>query len=345
MHLRILFVILSLWVLPCQALAAQAVETVGQTGYIDWKNQRAIASGTGAPPAQAANAAQARAAARRAALLDARRNLLEVIGQVRIDSSTRVANLLVQDDVITTRISGVLKFSQILSETRLSDGSYSVTVAIPLTGELSRELFKAAPPQSRMPSQQQSKLEQRVAQLERQVQTLIKALQAQSSRNRQSQGGKQFDTRYSLLTERISALEERLACGPVPSSAPAIAPTAPIDRKTAAKVRQATGLIVDARGTDFQPSLKPRLLSPSGETLYPGSGADYERGVTHGFVRYFKDISKAAASTRAGAYPMTIRGKARGGDLVVSDEDASLLKAALSQGADFLNQLNVTIVF
>ena len=56
-----------------------AAETVGEAGSIDWVEQTLVATGTGIAPAKAVNRAQALAMAQRAAVVVARRNLLEVV--------------------------------------------------------------------------------------------------------------------------------------------------------------------------------------------------------------------------------------------------------------------------
>ena len=54
-------------------------------------------------------------AAKRAAVVVAQRNLLEVIKGVRIDSQTTVRNGLVGNDVITSRVQGVIRGAEIMS--------------------------------------------------------------------------------------------------------------------------------------------------------------------------------------------------------------------------------------
>src|SRR5512139_2950167 len=86
------------------------VETqVGSTGKVDWTTGVVTAVGIGAPPANAANPAQARAMAERAAQVVAYRNLLEAVKGVRVDSTTTVENFMVTSDVIRTQVSGFVQ--------------------------------------------------------------------------------------------------------------------------------------------------------------------------------------------------------------------------------------------
>jgi hypothetical protein len=98
MSLRRLALVLALgWSLaglfsPAPA-AADARQAAASTGYVDWERQVAVGVGTAPVRPSAAGPTQARALAQRAAMLDARRNLLEVVGQVQVDSASWGAEL------------------------------------------------------------------------------------------------------------------------------------------------------------------------------------------------------------------------------------------------------------
>lgn len=103
-------------------------------GQVDWQKGLVTAVGVGAPPPNAVNMAQARAMAVRAATVVARRNLLEIVKGVHIDSQTTVENYMVTNDLIRTQVRGFLQNSQILDTAYMSDGSVEVTVGISLRG-------------------------------------------------------------------------------------------------------------------------------------------------------------------------------------------------------------------
>ena len=102
-------------------------------GEINWVAGYVSATGNGAAAAKG-NMAQAKPLARRAAVADAYRNLLETIKGVKIDSSTTVENFMVTLDVIKTQINGVVKNTKIYKETfeAQPDGSILATVEIRL---------------------------------------------------------------------------------------------------------------------------------------------------------------------------------------------------------------------
>lgn len=129
-----MIIFLSLFfIIPLEVSAQNAVETF-ENGKIDWTTGVGSAIGIGAPPKKPINMAQARAMAKRAAVIVARRNLLEIIKGVRIDSLTLVKDFVVQSDIIRNQVDGYLERSQIVDIAYMSDGSVEATVAMNLRG-------------------------------------------------------------------------------------------------------------------------------------------------------------------------------------------------------------------
>jgi hypothetical protein len=140
--------IMSLFVLAAGSASAQLVGTVtdiieptGSSGKVDWTTGVITAVGIGAPPAEPANPAQARAMAERAAQVVAYRNLLEAVKGVRVDSTTTVENFMVTSDVIRTDVSGIIQGATVMDKKYMSDGSVEVTVGMKLTGALADALL------------------------------------------------------------------------------------------------------------------------------------------------------------------------------------------------------------
>jgi len=148
----IVVIALTLLVLVIGSASAQlvgsvkdVVEPTGSSGKVDWTTGVITAVGIGAPPAQPANAAQARAMAERAAQVVAYRNLLEAIKGVRVDSTTTVENFMVSSDVIKTEVSGIIQGATVMDKKYMSDGSVEVTVGMKLTGALADALLPKGP--------------------------------------------------------------------------------------------------------------------------------------------------------------------------------------------------------
>lgn len=112
-----------------------AVETVGP-GTVNWTTGIVTAVGVGAPPEKASSPGQARAMAERAAFAVAIRNLLEAVKGIQVDSATLVESYVVKDDVVKTRVSGLVKGAQVIRREVQPDGGVEVTVGVSLTGEL-----------------------------------------------------------------------------------------------------------------------------------------------------------------------------------------------------------------
>jgi len=135
------FCLLCVLVAPAAARSPQGYVQQTEKGSIDWLSGEVTAQGIGAPPPDAVNAAQARAMALRAATVIARRNLLELLEGVQINSSTTVQNYMVSDDTVVSRVQGHLQQARIADTAYMSDGSVEVTVQVNLRGKLSRTLL------------------------------------------------------------------------------------------------------------------------------------------------------------------------------------------------------------
>ena len=121
------------------------LQPIGEFAVMDWGRMRLSATGQGFPPAAQGNLKLARTMAERAALLDARRNLVEALMAVRVDSVTTVRNFITENDVAVSRINGVLH-RNVTEELRpLENWGVRARVSIPITGDLARELFAKLP--------------------------------------------------------------------------------------------------------------------------------------------------------------------------------------------------------
>jgi len=91
-----------------------------------------IASLVSASYVNAQTAPQQRLMAKRAAKVDALRNLLETVYGVRIDSSTTVRDFVTQSDVIRARLDSVIQGAQEIDYIERPDGTAEVTVEVTL---------------------------------------------------------------------------------------------------------------------------------------------------------------------------------------------------------------------
>lgn len=132
---KFIFLMLSILILglPLTVSASEA-DGLDISGQIDWNNGVIQATGLGFAPFNAINPSQGVAMARRAAVMDAYRNLLETVKGMRIDADTTVSNLQVSD-TIRSKVSGVIRGAHVVSEQPSGDGGYKVTVEIKMYGD------------------------------------------------------------------------------------------------------------------------------------------------------------------------------------------------------------------
>lgn len=129
----------SLGMMPVMA-ASYPAETAGTLeeegkGEVNWYKGDAAdvtATGIGLPPE--GSGAQGTAMARRAAIVDAQRNLSEMVNGVQLTSDTTMEDLSITSDVVKTHTDALVRGAQVVEEHANADGSYQVTLSIPMYG-------------------------------------------------------------------------------------------------------------------------------------------------------------------------------------------------------------------
>jgi len=106
---------------------------ITETAGVDWASGRIRAIGHGLPPAQATNSTVRREMTKRAALSDAQRNLLKIVENIRINSTTDI-KIYIKDANHAERVQGYLRGYTVASETERDDGSIDIILELPLTG-------------------------------------------------------------------------------------------------------------------------------------------------------------------------------------------------------------------
>lgn len=102
-------------------------------GKVDWTNQYIEAKGQSViDTVRFKIPAQAKLMAKRGAVVDAQRNLLEITKGVRVISETTVLDMITTSDYIYSRVDGVIKNATEVGEAIEKDGYMEVTMRIPL---------------------------------------------------------------------------------------------------------------------------------------------------------------------------------------------------------------------
>lgn len=100
---------------------------------VDWNNQNITVTGYGAAPANIAHMSRGRMMARRAAIVDAYRQLAEMVQGVNVTGETTVENFAVSSDIVRTKVNAVVRGARVIGEKELN-GGYEVTMTVPMFG-------------------------------------------------------------------------------------------------------------------------------------------------------------------------------------------------------------------
>jgi len=363
-HLLVVL-LLSIWTALSNTATAQtivpgtALENSGP-GKIDWTVGEVYATGIGAPPAMAVNAAQSRAMTERAAYVVALRNLLETVKGVRVDSETLVENFMVKSDVIRTRVDGIVKGARIVKKEYMSDGSVEMLVAMSLKGEFMNVLVpenfgkpslgqipqKITPTQQKpvdlkpTPAQPQSvKPTVPPSAPEKPVEPPRSAVP--SAPEKKAEPAKPSQPPAATTLDKKIELPKQPEPGK-PGTPSQEAPT------VAFKGGKATGLVIDGRGLGLKPALLPKIVDTQGQEIYVAQVVTRTNAVEQGVAGYAKDVNAAANNFRVTDNPAVIKGLRSSGsgrsDIVVGQADAQILRQLSSKG-DFLQYCRVIIVY
>jgi hypothetical protein len=118
--------------------AAMSTATLDQSSAVVWgTGDKAYieTKGYGIAPEGMENTARGKLLARRAAIVDAQRNLKEMINGINISAETTMHNASIENDTVTTKIEGFVKGAEIADENESIDGIYGVMLRLPLYGK------------------------------------------------------------------------------------------------------------------------------------------------------------------------------------------------------------------
>jgi hypothetical protein len=115
-------------------------------GQINWTEQYIEAEGSSIMDSSRFKLKnQAKLMAQRGAIVDAQRNLLEIVNGVLVEGQTTVKDLVVESDEVKTKVSGVLKGAVKVGKTTYEDGVATVRLRIPLYADGLAEAVDTTP--------------------------------------------------------------------------------------------------------------------------------------------------------------------------------------------------------
>jgi hypothetical protein len=339
-RLLILFVMLYLPMFSAMAHAQNAnpfdaVEAVGQ-GMINWTSGEVYATGIGAPPANAVNAAQARAMAERAAQVVAYRNLLEIVKGVRVDSETVVENFMTKSDIIRTKVDGVIKGAMPFKKQYLSDGSVEITLVMRMKGDFLNAVVPETFGGSALPPPQLRHAPTPAAPEKRTEQPRVEP----------AKPAPQQPEKKPEPPKVVQPQQPQPEKKPEPAQQPPVA--VPDQTTTQFKGGKATGVVIDGRGLGLKPALLPKIIDPQGQEIYVGQVVARTNAVEQGVAGYAKDVNAASNNFRVTDNPAVMRGVRASGaartDIMLSQSDSQMLRD-LGKKGDFLQYCRVIIVY
>lgn len=116
------------------AQSGPGVEPLSRRGWVNWEAGVMKAKGVGIAPAEAVSPAHGELLARRAAIVDGYRMLVEMAEVVVRRSETVLSLHMVKTDEVIVAAQGVVRGAQVIEEQAGRDGVYTVIVALPLHG-------------------------------------------------------------------------------------------------------------------------------------------------------------------------------------------------------------------
>ncbi len=314
------------------ATAEEFVEWVGANSGVNWSAAQIEAEGAGIAPDNAPPST-GRMMACRAAIVDAQRNLLESIEGVRVEGTTVVANMMVESDVIKTSVSGVLRGARVVNREPQSDGSCIVRMTAPLEGQFAQKIYdEVLVPEQLAQTPLIENLSEEFTTTLTQIfgaglEFLIPAATAADTLP-----APEWQDALDKLTARLSSLEELVSNHP---SVVEVKDTGP------------TGLVIDARGSNFIPSMSPRVRQLRAGILYPNAAHQDERKERGQLVSLFtRDLDTAKRHPVVGERPMVLKALRTFGDtrtqIVLGSQSSTRLKGLIEKG--FLKDSGVIIV-
>jgi len=287
------------------SVSADLVEFVSDSGYVNWTTGKVYATGYGIENTKYKKPI-AIMRAKRAASIDARRNLLESIGGVKINSQTIIKNGMLDSDTIKTTVSGVVRNARI-TDVKSEDTMVKVTIEAPLNGSVLDALYPEIIQNDLLSLMDRSfifpNISMRFASLD--------------------------DESIAKIYKRLDRLDK------------AVFFQDKVDKK------EVTGVIIDARGTNFIPTLSPKIFKiRTANPMYPDGVIDKDTLISSFSALFVDSLDDAKEHPKVGDYPIVIKALRTYGTwrdkLILSTKESERFSKLLNK--DVLKNAKVVIV-
>lgn len=317
--------------------ADEVIEEFG-TGAINWSKGMVLAQGFGTSR-QGMPAAQRRLLARRAAVVDGQRNLLELTQGVRLTSMTKVVDHVLDDTTTASRVKGVIRGARPIKESYQND-IYTVTLAMPIAGDL---LYAVYPDGKDIvainPSLGQTRI--RLSAVLKTISPYVLWLE------RQLIAPAHAGELFVLGSDNDAAAAQRIIKW-IDLNQPADIAGALRQSVNEYASGEFSGLLIDATQVkNFELATIPTIRGHDGKVIYPNQNTSYSDIANKRGVSYDLDINDAVKNERVARVPLIVRAirtyEGLTSDLVLSAEDASKIMASQS-AQSAMNKAGVMIV-
>ncbi len=294
------------------ANADNYVEWVGPNSGINWTEGAAIAAGAGTAK-EGTPPSLSKMQACRAAVVDAQRNLVESLQGVRVEGITRIEDLMLESDVVQSSVEGTLKGAVMTERKPQPDGTCEVKLRAPLAGNLASSVYDEV-----FEAEGAAFLQLHEAiDTEAWVTGLLDFMVPMALANT----GAPWQSAIDQLGSRLDKIETMLG----QRTAPAAQDTLP------------TGLIIDARGSNFIPSMSPAIRKLRAGILYPTSKTKQAASERGQLVSLFtRDLETAKAHPIVGERPVVFKALRTWGDtrtsIVLNTASSERLSRMIKEG-------------
>lgn len=320
------------------------IEQIGDEASMNWTTKALRVKGNGYGPESVKQLGRRKILAKRAAKVDAYRNLVEVIKGVQVTSNTSVEDMMLESDTIKTRTGGMLKGARVVDVTYSNDGGCEITMEVNIdkSGEFLLTALNTDNVQvtDNYPKfdwdKVQKKLEETKAQLAHSQVELDKTKKKLRKKETLiNNNRRELKDQPHYASSSTAPVKIRGSNEPVK--------TVQVSKPSPPEVKKDySGLLVDARGLDLKPTLAPAILNREKEKMYgigviptavtSGSTADYLPG----------NIEHAKKHEKINDWPLVVKGirVINESDIMIDNEDAQKLVSI----RDLLEQGKVAIL-
>lgn len=291
--------------------ASEYKEINANGGEINWTTAKITAEGYGRANDDA-NKRLAPLLACRAATVDAQRNLLETVQGTRITSVSTVNNFMLTNDEVKSSVEGVIRGARVVSRDIDRDKVCKITMSIDMSGAIASSVY-------------QQELSNPTTTSRWLNLTWPQNLAFNFSLFNQAQANEMDMNWVESMEARLTKIEQLILQNP--SNATPEAPNTP------------TGLVIDARGSNFIPSLSPKVREIRGSVIYPDKRTTDSVIDTGRLVSLFAtDVDFAIRHPKVGDRPLLVKALKTYGDTrteIILGRDTSQKMREMIKTTDF----------